>query len=96
MADKFYGVWLPGRGWVRFNRQTTTGGYEMVAWASRESLMARMLARDLGGRVKRIDEALGGSDAMSLLLAAEAARRGILWQIKNKIKAVFHRVSLTN
>ena len=91
MADKFYGVWLPGRGWVRMKRGNTTQGYDMISWATTELPMARWVAIMLGGQVRRIDEALGSADGEAYFKEAEkiesAKGKVSTWQ---KIRTLLH------
>jgi hypothetical protein len=91
MADKFFGVWLPGRGWVRMKRGNANQGFDMVAWATTELPMARWVAGVLGGEVRRIDEALGSADGEAYFKEAEknASAKGkvTIWQ---RIKKLLH------
>ena len=74
MPDKFFGVWIPSTGWLRFNRPLPTGGYEQVAWATLERPLAAYYAREFNGYPRRIDEALGSVDGQMVLLKAEQER----------------------
>jgi hypothetical protein len=78
MTDKLYGVWKPTGGWLRLKRDE---GGDYVAWATTEKQMARYIARQLRGKILRIDEALASRNGEEILLAAQTAakERDTLW-----------------
>ena len=92
MNSVLYGVWLPAIGWLRFMREEPTGGMKSIAWATLDRRIASQVARELGGTIHPIDDALGSLDAQLIFLRAEEARKGrvTLW---HRIRKAFHLVS---